>query len=52
MTVRTLFIGMDGATFTVLNDLTARTGEGPVMPSWRRSSRRVLAPSCARRRTR
>ena len=22
MTVRTLFIGMDGATFTVLNDLT------------------------------
>ena len=32
MTVRTLFIGMDGATFTVLNDLTARTGEGPVMP--------------------
>ena len=32
MTVRTLFIGMDGATFTVLNDLTARAGEGPVMP--------------------
>jgi predicted AlkP superfamily phosphohydrolase/phosphomutase len=32
MTTRTLFIGMDGATFTVLNDLTANTGEGPVMP--------------------
>ncbi len=32
MTVRTLFIGMDGATFTVLNDLTAQTGDGPVMP--------------------
>jgi hypothetical protein len=28
MTVRTLFIGMDGAAFTVLNDLTASTGEG------------------------
>ena len=32
MSVRTLFIGMDGATFTVLNDLTARSGDGPVMP--------------------
>ena len=32
MTVRTLFIGMDGATFTVLNDLTARTAQEPVMP--------------------
>lgn len=32
MTVRTLFIGMDGATFTVLNDLTRDTDEGPVMP--------------------
>jgi predicted AlkP superfamily phosphohydrolase/phosphomutase len=33
MTVRTLFIGMDGATFTVLDDLTARPGgEAPVMP--------------------
>ena len=32
MTVRTLFIGMDGATFTVLDDLV-RPGEGgPVMP--------------------
>jgi predicted AlkP superfamily phosphohydrolase/phosphomutase len=30
MTTRTLFIGMDGATFTVLDDLTA--GEDPVMP--------------------
>jgi len=32
MTVRTLFIGMDGATFTVLNDLTKRSGGTPVMP--------------------
>jgi predicted AlkP superfamily phosphohydrolase/phosphomutase len=32
MTTRTLFIGMDGATFTVLNDLTASGGEEPVMP--------------------
>jgi predicted AlkP superfamily phosphohydrolase/phosphomutase len=33
MAVRTLFIGMDGATFTVLNDLTARRdGAPPVMP--------------------
>jgi len=32
MSVRTLFIGMDGATFTVLNDLTARSGDRPVMP--------------------
>jgi len=34
MTVRTLFIGMDGATFTVLDDLTkTQPGEdGPVMP--------------------
>lgn len=30
MTPRTLFIGMDGATFTVLDDLTA--GVSPVMP--------------------
>ncbi|MEM7155181.1 MAG: alkaline phosphatase family protein [Myxococcota bacterium] len=30
MTTRTLFIGMDGATFTVLDDLTA--GPEPVMP--------------------
>jgi predicted AlkP superfamily phosphohydrolase/phosphomutase len=30
MTTRTLFIGMDGATFTVLDDLTA--GSDPVMP--------------------
>lgn len=30
MTTRTLFIGMDGATFTVLDDLVA--GEQPVMP--------------------
>jgi len=34
MTVRTLFIGMDGATFTVLNELTktAPGAEAPVMP--------------------
>jgi len=32
MTVRTLFIGMDGATFTVLNDLTKSSDGGPVMP--------------------
>ena len=32
MTVRTLFIGLDGATFTVLNDLTKDTEGGPVMP--------------------
>jgi len=32
MTVRTLFIGMDGATFTVLNDLTSRAAGAPVMP--------------------
>jgi predicted AlkP superfamily phosphohydrolase/phosphomutase len=32
MTVRTLFIGMDGATFTVLDDLTRNRPEGPVMP--------------------
>jgi predicted AlkP superfamily phosphohydrolase/phosphomutase len=32
MTVRTLFIGMDGATFTVLNDLTKPAEGGPVMP--------------------
>ena len=33
MTVRTLFIGLDGATFTVLNDLTkGHDGEPPVMP--------------------
>jgi predicted AlkP superfamily phosphohydrolase/phosphomutase len=32
MGTRTLFIGMDGATFTVLDDLTANAGEGPVMP--------------------
>jgi predicted AlkP superfamily phosphohydrolase/phosphomutase len=30
MTVRTLFIGLDGATFTILDDLTR--GESPVMP--------------------
>ncbi len=30
MTTRTLLIGMDGATFTVLNDLTS--GTTPVMP--------------------
>jgi predicted AlkP superfamily phosphohydrolase/phosphomutase len=33
MTVKTLFIGMDGATFTVLDDLTTAAGsEPPVMP--------------------
>lgn len=33
MTVRTLFIGMDGATFTVLDDLTkAQPGKEAVMP--------------------
>ena len=32
MTVRTLFIGMDGATFTVLNDLTKPAEGAPVMP--------------------
>jgi predicted AlkP superfamily phosphohydrolase/phosphomutase len=32
MSVRTLFIGMDGATFTVLDDLTAPREGGPVMP--------------------
>lgn len=30
MTTKTLFIGMDGATFTVLDDLTS--GDAPVMP--------------------
>lgn len=32
MTVRTLFIGLDGATFTVLNDLVKPAEGGPVMP--------------------
>ncbi len=32
MTVQTLFIGMDGATFTVLNDLTSKAAGEPVMP--------------------
>jgi predicted AlkP superfamily phosphohydrolase/phosphomutase len=33
MSTRTLFIGMDGATFTVLNDLTTKANGGePVMP--------------------
>jgi predicted AlkP superfamily phosphohydrolase/phosphomutase len=32
MTVKTLFIGMDGATFTVLNDLIKPGEGGPVMP--------------------
>ena len=32
MSVRTLFIGMDGATFTVLDDLTKANGSEPVMP--------------------
>ncbi len=32
MSVRTLFIGMDGATFTVLDDLTKANGGEPVMP--------------------
>ena len=32
MTTRTLFIGMDGATFTVLDDLIASGDDGPVMP--------------------
>jgi predicted AlkP superfamily phosphohydrolase/phosphomutase len=32
MTVRTLFIGMDGATFTVLDDLTKSADGEPVMP--------------------
>ena len=32
MTVRTLFIGLDGATFTVLNDLTSGADGAPVMP--------------------
>ncbi len=32
MSVRTLFIGMDGATFTVLDDLTKANGSKPVMP--------------------
>jgi predicted AlkP superfamily phosphohydrolase/phosphomutase len=33
MTVKTLFIGMDGATFTVLNDLTSSAAGEPVMPA-------------------
>ena len=32
MTVKTLFIGMDGATFTVLNDLTSAAHGAPAMP--------------------
>lgn len=32
MTVKTLFIGMDGATFTVLDQLTAAADGAPVMP--------------------
>ncbi len=32
MTVKTLFIGMDGATFTVLNELTSAAAGAPVMP--------------------
>lgn len=32
MTTRTLFIGLDGATFTVLNDLTKDREGGPIMP--------------------
>lgn len=32
MTVRTLFIGMDGATFTVLDELTRPASGEPVMP--------------------
>jgi predicted AlkP superfamily phosphohydrolase/phosphomutase len=32
VTVRTLFIGLDGATFTVLNDLVKPGDGGPVMP--------------------
>ncbi|MBK6862910.1 MAG: alkaline phosphatase family protein [Ideonella sp.] len=32
MTVRTLFIGLDGATFTVLDDLVKDGPGGPVMP--------------------
>lgn len=32
MTVRTLFIGMDGATFTVLDQLTSAAAGAPVMP--------------------
>jgi predicted AlkP superfamily phosphohydrolase/phosphomutase len=32
MTVQTLFIGLDGATFTVLNDLTKPADGPPVMP--------------------
>ena len=32
MTVQTLFIGLDGATFTVLNDLTKQSDGPPVMP--------------------
>jgi predicted AlkP superfamily phosphohydrolase/phosphomutase len=32
MTVKTLFIGMDGATFTVLDDLVKPGDGGPVMP--------------------
>jgi predicted AlkP superfamily phosphohydrolase/phosphomutase len=46
VTVKTLFIGMDGATFTVLNDLTAAVaagGEaGPVMPFFAR----ILREGC------
>jgi predicted AlkP superfamily phosphohydrolase/phosphomutase len=33
VTVKTLFIGMDGATFTVLNDLTSSAAGAPVMPA-------------------
>ena len=44
MAVRTLFIGMDGSTFTVLDDLTA--GDDPVMPYlarlFRKGTRAVL----------
>jgi len=36
MTVRTLFIGLDGATFTVLNDLTKDGPDGIVMPFMKR----------------
>ena len=35
MTVRTLFIGLDGATFTVLDDLVKDGPGGPVMPTTR-----------------
>ena len=50
MTVRTLFIGLDGATFTVLDDLVKDGPGGPVMPFLAKIYREIGRASCRERK--